>query len=143
MRLSVIQCRHHLKKFQQACLKHTMIYTRLSPYKPLSQIPTANHLNSMAEFSPTKNTTRTVTSSVSPPHGHQKDTFRQPQSSQGESIPFHKREIINRDSPATQFGILGGTFLRHKARSLGFRVLPDGFVRVSEIVNFSFSLNSL
>lgn len=96
----------------------------------------------MAELSSTKNTTRTVTSSVSPLRGHQRNTFSQPQSSQGASIPFHKKIIIERNSPATQFGILAGVFLRHKARSLGFRVLPDGYVRVSEMVNIFFHFSS-
>ena len=137
MRLLVIQCRHHLKKFQHACLKHTMIYTRLSPYKPISQKPTANHpLNSVAELSSSKNTTRTVTSSVSPQETPQKNTFRRPRLSQNASMSFRKREIIRPGSAATQFGIMAGVFLRHKARSLGFRVLPDGYVRVSEIVIF-------
>lgn len=127
MKLLAILCRHHLlKKFQHARLKHTMIYTRLSPHKPLSQIPTASSpLISMAELSTTKNTTRTVTSSVSPPQGQRTDVSGRPD-----------RDL---ESPATsQFGILAGTFLRHKAQSLGFRVLPDGFIRVNEIV-ISFS----
>jgi hypothetical protein len=142
MRLLVFQCRHHLlKKFQHACLKHTMIYKRLSPYKPISQIPTANFpLNSTAELSTsTKITTRIMTSSV-PPQGHKENTSGRPQSSQDASKPIRKKVIINPTSPATQFGILAGTFLRHKAQSLGFRVLPDGFVRVNEIVNFLFFL---
>ena len=127
MKLLAIQCRHHLlKNFQHACLKRTMIYTqRLSPHKPLSRIPTASFpLNPMAELSTTNNSTRTVTSSVSPPQGQKKDTFGGP--------------FINFESPAIQFGILAGTFLRHKAQSLGFRVLPDGFIRVNEIVIFFF-----
>ena len=145
MRLLVIQCRHHLKKFQHACLKHTMIYPRLSPYKNLSRIPAANHpLNSMAEFASTKNTTRAVTSSVSPLREHQKNTSGRPQSSQRASTPpFYNRKIIEPYSPATQFGILAGVFLRHKAQSLGFRVLPDGYVRVSEMVSFFFFPNYL
>ena len=141
MQLLVIQCRHHLKKFQRACLKHTMIYTRLSPYKPLSQIPTANFpLNSVAELATIKNTTRTVSSSVSPTRN---DTFRRPpQSSEDTSMSPQKRVIINPKSPATQFGFMAGTFLRHQARDLGFQVLPDGYVRVSEMV-ISFFLTIL
>lgn len=143
MHFLVIQYRHHLKNFQRACLKHTMIYTRLSPCKPLSQIPTANFpLNSVAELAPIKNTTRTVASSVSPP----KDMFGRPQSSNDASMspPGQKRDIINPDLPATQFGIIAGVFLRHKAQSLGFRVLPDGNVRVSEIViSFFLTISNL
>jgi len=45
-----------------------------------------------------------------------------------------KRIVINPKSPATQFGMVAGTILRHQARDLGVRVLPDGFVRVSEIL---------
>ena len=48
--------------------------------------------------------------------------------------------VIFPKSPATQFGMIAGSFLRHKARDLGFRVNPDGFIRVSEIV-ISFSNN--
>ena len=54
-----------------------------------------------------------------------------------------KREIINPRSPATHFGIMAGVFLRHHARALGFRMLPDGYVRVSEIVISFFLSNYL
>lgn len=134
MRLLVIQCRHHLKTFQRACLKHTMIYT---PYKPLSQIPTAN-FPSVAELAPTRNTKRTVTSSVFPPERRRKDMFGQPQSKDA-PMSLQKSEMINPRSPSTHFGIKAGVFLRHRARDLGFRVLPDGYVRVSEIVISFFS----
>ena len=138
MLLLVIQCRHHLKNFQRACLKYRTIYATLSPYKPFSQISTANFpSNSMAELASIKkkDTKRTVTSSVSPQKEPQKDTFRQRQSSGNASMSSpKKRVIINPRTRATQFGFLAGTFLRHEARSLGFRVLPDGYVRVSEMV---------
>jgi hypothetical protein len=136
MQLLVFQCCHHLKFLQRACLpKHRTIYTRLSSNRPFSPTPTTNlPSSSMAELAPTKNTTRTVTSSVSPPEepvSPQKDTFGRPQSSEVAST----RVIINPRSPATQFGIIAGMFLRHTARSLGFLVLPDGYMRVSDMVN--------
>ena len=136
MQLLVVQCRHHLKNFQRACLQYRTIYTSLSPYKSFSRIPTANFpLNSVAKLAPIKNKKRTVTPSVSPPKEPQKDTFGQRQSSGNASMPpGKKRVIINPRSRATHFGFLAGPFLRHQARSLGFRVLPDGYVRVSEMV---------
>jgi hypothetical protein len=130
MRLLVIQCRPYLKFFQRVCaLKHRMIYTRLSP---TASFP----LNSVAELAPTKSITRTVTSSVSPPEqpfSSQNDTFRRPQSSEVAPM-FPRREIIDPNSPATHFGIVAGAFLRHTARSLGFLVLPDGYIRISDVV---------
>lgn len=38
---------------------------------------------------------------------------------------------------------MAGVFLRHHARALGFRMLPDGYVRVSEIVISFFLSNYL
>ena len=138
MQLLVVQCRHLLKNFQRACLTRT-IYTRLSsPYKPFSQILTANFpSSSVAELAPIKNTKRTLTWSVSPPEVPQRDRFRRPRSSEDASTSPRKRgkKVINPGLPATHFGFLVGKFLRHEARSLGFRVLPDGFVRVSEMVS--------
>lgn len=130
-------CRHHLKFFQPGSplLVHRSIYTRLSPERlsqPSSQTPTTTHSpsNSGVEFALTKNTTRTIASStVSPPEA--------PVSSQ--NFPFPKREIINSTSPYARFAIVAGLFLRHTARSVGFQVLPDGFVRVSDMVHFSSS----
>jgi len=140
MQLLVIQCRHQLKNFQCACLKHRTIYTRPLPYRPLSQIPTVNFpLNSVAELASIKNTTRTVTSSVSPAGELQKNTFgQQHQSSEDASMSSQVREIINPGSLATQFGIVAGLFLRHEAQSLGFRVLPDGYVRVSDMLSYGY-----
>lgn len=148
MQLLVIQCGHHLKFFQRASLllafpKHRTLYTGLSPNRlpqPFSQTPTTSFpSNSVAVFTSTKHTTRTVTSSVSPseePVSSQKSTSGRPQSSEVESnSPFTpKKEIINPRSPATQFGIIAGVFLRHTARSLGYLVLPDGYIRVSDMV---------
>ena len=147
MQLLVIQCGHHLKFFQHTSLllafrRHRTIYTRLLPNRlsqPCSQSPTASFPSiPVAEFASTKNTTRTVTSSVLPPEepvSWQKSTSARPQSSDVASSPFvPRREIINPRSPATQFGIIAGVFLRHTARSLGFLVLPDGYIRVSDTV---------
>ncbi|KAF8972682.1 KptA family-domain-containing protein [Flammula alnicola] len=39
-------------------------------------------------------------------------------------------------SPQAVFGILAGWVLRHSARSLGYHIAPDGFVRVSDILRF-------
>jgi len=44
-------------------------------------------------------------------------------------------------TPKTHFGITAGWVLRHAARSLGYEVTPDGFVRVSDVVSLSISLN--
>lgn len=145
MQLLVVQCRHHLKFFQRACIKHSSIYARLSPIRPFSQTAIANFpSNSVGEHAPTKNRTRTVTPSVSPPEepvSSQKDTFGRPRSSEVTSTsPFPPRRIINPKSPATQFGIIAGVFLRHTARSLGYLVLPDGYIRVSDMVTY-FSTN--
>ena len=140
MQLLVIQCCHHLKFFQRFSLLHRTIYTRLSPNRPFSQTQATNFPpNSVAELASIKNTARAVTSSVSPPEeptSSQKDMFRRPQLSEDASMsPFPpRRTIINPRSPATQFGIIAGVFLRHTARSLGFLVLPDGYVRVSDMV---------
>jgi hypothetical protein len=111
-----------------------MVYTRLSQYKPAE------------ELAPIKNTTRTMISSVSSPEEPHKDMSERPHwqafKDSSESPHLGKREIINPRSLATQFGLMAGVLLRHKARNFGFRVLPDGFVRVSEIV-ISFFLTIL
>ena len=84
---------------------------------------------------------RTVTSKLPPeePVSSQKSTSGRPRSPEVASMSSSatKKEIVNPKSPATQFGIIAGMFLRHTARSLGFRVLPDGYVRVSDMVNLS------
>jgi hypothetical protein len=41
----------------------------------------------------------------------------------------------------TYFGMTAGWLLRHTAKSLGYEVTPDGFVRVSDVVSLSFLLN--
>lgn len=41
----------------------------------------------------------------------------------------------------TYFGMASGWLLRHSAKGLGYEVTPDGFVRVSDVVGLSFSLN--
>lgn len=137
MQLLLIQCRHHLKFFQHASLlsafsKHRTIYTRLSTNRlsqPFSQTPATN--SSVAD-----NTARAVTfSSAMPPEepvSSQNSILRRSQVASMSSSP--QREIINPRSPITQFGIIAGVFLRHTARSLGFLVLPDGYVRVSDMV---------
>lgn len=142
MQLLVIQCRHHLKLFQRACLKHRTIYARLPPIRHFSQTPTSKFSsNSVAERAPAKNRTRTVTSSVSPPEepvSSQMDRLGLPQFSEVTSTSPPPRRIINPRSPLTQFGIIAGVFLRHTARSLGFLVLPDGYIRVSDMLRYSY-----
>ncbi|KAF8801334.1 hypothetical protein BYT27DRAFT_6798995 [Phlegmacium glaucopus] len=137
-----------LKFFERASLpafpKYRKISTRLSPNRlsqPFSQTPTTSFpSNSVAELASTKNTTRTVTSLVSQPISSQESTSGRPQSSEVESKSSFtpKREIINPRSPATQFGIIAGVFLRHTARSLGFLVLPDGYIRVSDMLTYNY-----
>jgi hypothetical protein len=117
MQLLVIQCRHHQKKIRRAC---RTIYTRLSQYRLFSSIPTANFSSKYVAKPIIRYIPRKM---VWPPKYFQR-----------------RREIIHPRSLVTQFGIAAGMFLRHHARFLGFRILPDGYVRASEMVISSFFL---
>jgi len=57
-------------------------------------------------------------------------------------LPFPTRDRMKfPGTPKTYFGMTTGWVLRHAARSLGYEVTPDGFVRVSDVVSLSISLN--
>ncbi|KAF8159821.1 KptA family-domain-containing protein [Crassisporium funariophilum] len=56
------------------------------------------------------------------------------------SPPDQQPFIIN-SSPATKFGMKAGWFLRYAARELGYRILPDGYVRVSDIMGYDWFRN--
>ncbi len=43
-------------------------------------------------------------------------------------------------NPVALFGILAGWILRHEARNLGYRIAPDGFMRLSDFVRVKFDV---
>ena len=43
-------------------------------------------------------------------------------------------------NPVALFGILAGWILRHEARNLGYRIAPDGFTRLSDLVRVRFDV---
>ena len=58
------------------------------------------------------------------------------------TLPFQTRRRTKFPrTHKTYFGMTAGWLLRHTAKSLGYEVTPDGFVRVSDVVSLSFSLN--
>lgn len=82
-----------------------------------------------------------------PAAGHQDGTTSEdiivlPDERNTATLPFQtQRRTIFPRTHKTYFGMTAGWLLRHTAKSLGYEVTPDGFVRVSDVVSLSSSLN--